>query len=47
MTYRLMQRSKSIRESMPDGDYRDWKGIEAWALGIAESLRAADQVVKS
>ena len=24
-----------------DGDYRDWKGVGAWANAIAESLTAA------
>ena len=38
LTYRLMRRSKAVRESMPDGDYRDWKDIEAWANGIADAL---------
>ncbi len=37
-TYRLMRRSKTVAESMPDGDYRDWKDIETWASGIAEGL---------
>ena len=38
LTYRFMRRSKAVRESMPDGDYRDWKDIEAWANGIADAL---------
>ena len=38
LTYRFMRRSKAVRESMPDGDYRDWKDIEAWAGGIADAL---------
>jgi len=38
LVYRFMLRSKAVRESMPDGDYRDWKAIEAWANGIAEAL---------
>jgi menaquinone-dependent protoporphyrinogen oxidase len=37
-TYRLVRRSKAARESMPEGDFRDWKEIEAWADGIASSL---------
>lgn len=24
---------------VPDGDYRDWAGVDGWAAGIAESLR--------
>jgi menaquinone-dependent protoporphyrinogen oxidase len=38
LTYRLMRRSKSVRESMPDGDYRDWKEIEIWANEVADAL---------
>jgi len=38
LTYRLMRHSKAVRESMPDGDYRDWKEIGAWANGIADAL---------
>ena len=38
LTYRFMRRSKAVRDSMPDGDYRDWKEIESWTNGIAESL---------
>ena len=29
LTLRFMRRSKAVRESMPDGDYRDWKDIGA------------------
>jgi menaquinone-dependent protoporphyrinogen oxidase len=28
---------------VPDGDYRDWAGIEAWATKIAEALSAGPQ----
>ena len=38
LTYRFMRRSKAVRESMPDGDYRDWKEIGTWATGIADTL---------
>ena len=38
LAYRVMRRSKAVRESMPDGDYRDWKNIEAWVNGIARVL---------
>jgi hypothetical protein len=27
-----------VRESMPDGDYRDWKEVETWVNGIADAL---------
>ncbi|MGA2666083.1 MAG: flavodoxin domain-containing protein [Nitrososphaerales archaeon] len=36
--YRMARRSKDARESMPEGDYRNWKAIEAWADGIAQAL---------
>ena len=39
--YRMAQRSKEAREAMPEGDFRDWKEIEAWAAGIADTLAAA------
>jgi menaquinone-dependent protoporphyrinogen oxidase len=38
--YRLAMKSKSAREEMPEGDFRDWKTIEAWANGIADSLQS-------
>jgi menaquinone-dependent protoporphyrinogen oxidase len=41
-TYRLVRRSQAARESMPEGDFRDWKAIEAWAVGIAQDLKAPD-----
>lgn len=25
----------------PEGDFRDWKAIEAWAAGIAQELNAS------
>ena len=37
--YRMARRSETARESMPEGDFRDWKRIEAWAEGIAGTLR--------
>ncbi len=38
--FKLAARSKSVRESVPEGDFRDWKAIEAWAVSIAEALQA-------
>ena len=38
LTYRFMRHSKAARESMPDGDYRDWKEVETWVNGIADAL---------
>ena len=38
--YRMARRSEEARESMPEGDFRDWKLIEAWADEIAAELKA-------
>ena len=40
LTLRFMRRSQAVRESMPDGDYRDWNSIGAWADSIADVLTA-------
>ena len=32
----------SIKSSMPFGDFRDWREIEAWAEGIARELLGSD-----
>lgn len=39
--YRMARRSEAARESMPEGDFRDWKGIEVWADTIAGGLETA------
>jgi len=36
--YRMARRSKSARDQMPEGDFRNWEEIESWAAGIAEAL---------
>jgi menaquinone-dependent protoporphyrinogen oxidase len=41
--YRMARRSESARNEMPEGDFRDWKEIESWAVGIAEALLADPQ----
>jgi len=38
--YRMARRSESARKEMPEGDFRDWKEIEAWAGEIARALTA-------
>ena len=41
LTLKIMRRSKAVRESMPDGDYRDWEDIGAWADSIVDALAAS------
>jgi menaquinone-dependent protoporphyrinogen oxidase len=36
--FKLIRRNKATRESMPDGDFRDWNEIEAWTNNIAGAL---------
>lgn len=36
--YRQIRKSSTIRESLPEGDFRDWKEIEAWTTGITQYL---------
>lgn len=38
---RLVRRIPAARAVMPDGDFRDWAVIEAWAATIADELTAA------
>ena len=33
----------AARDALPEGDFRDWPEIEAWATGIASDLRKAHQ----
>jgi menaquinone-dependent protoporphyrinogen oxidase len=37
---RLMRRMPAGRALLPEGDFRDWAAIEAWAEGIARELAA-------
>lgn len=36
--YRQMRKSAAVRESLPEGDFRNWSEIEAWCTGIAGTL---------
>lgn len=36
--YGMVRRNQAARESMPEGDFRDWIEIGAWADGIADVL---------
>jgi len=41
LAYKMARRSKAAREAMPEGDFRNWKEIEAWTSGIAAELNPA------
>lgn len=36
--FKMVPKSKAIREALPEGDFRDWKEIEAWADSIAGNI---------
>ena len=38
--YRMARKSKSARDEMPEGDFRDWKAIETWTAQIVQDLKA-------
>jgi menaquinone-dependent protoporphyrinogen oxidase len=41
---RLIRRLPAGRALLPEGDFRDWQAIEAWADGIAQALAAPQAV---
>jgi menaquinone-dependent protoporphyrinogen oxidase len=43
-THRLMRKvfGKRGEKLFPEGDFRDWNDVEAWASEIAEALKASD-----
>jgi menaquinone-dependent protoporphyrinogen oxidase len=41
--YKMARLSKSAREEMPEGDFRDWNEIEQWTSGIVAELKTAIQ----
>jgi menaquinone-dependent protoporphyrinogen oxidase len=45
---RLSRRERLIVNAVkaPDGDYRDWDAIDAWASGIGEELRGAGEAAR-
>ncbi len=47
LSLRILSRSTSVRATLPDGDFRDWKEIEAWTLSIAGGLKTARQELSS
>jgi menaquinone-dependent protoporphyrinogen oxidase len=39
---RFVQHLPAAREALPEGDFRDWPAIDAWAAQIAAELTAAE-----
>lgn len=37
--HRLIRKMPAARESLAEGDFRDWKEIESWARGIGQELK--------
>ena len=37
----FIARMPAARDAMPEGDFRDWEAIEAWAAGIAQELASS------
>lgn len=40
---RFVQHMPAARDAIPEGDFRDWPAIDAWAAQIATELGAGDQ----
>jgi menaquinone-dependent protoporphyrinogen oxidase len=36
--HRMIRKMPAAREALSEGDFRDWKEIEGWAIGIAQEL---------
>ena len=41
---RLTKVIPAVKDALPSGDFRDWPAIEAWAHGIAETLKKERQL---
>lgn len=41
---RFVSHMPAARDALPEGDFRDWPEIEAWAAGIARELQAVPAV---
>ena len=47
MSERLVRLMPAAKGILPEGDFRDWPAIEAWAREIAQALRPATEPVAS
>jgi menaquinone-dependent protoporphyrinogen oxidase len=41
VAHRMTRKLPAARAALPEGDFRDWKDIEAWASSIAQALGAS------
>lgn len=41
--YRMARKIPAARAAMPEGDFRDWKDIEAWASSITQELKGLNE----
>ena len=39
LAHKMIRRMPAARESLPEGDFRDWREIGEWAVGIAQELK--------
>jgi hypothetical protein len=40
--HRMIRKMPAGRALLPEGDFRDWNDIEAWAVGIARAQSSAE-----
>jgi len=45
--HQMMRKLPAARAILPEGDFRDWNDIEAWASSIAQALKAPHPASKS
>jgi menaquinone-dependent protoporphyrinogen oxidase len=38
LTHRMLRKLPAARDILPEGDFRNWDGIKAWAIGIGRDL---------
>lgn len=45
--HQMMRRLPAARAMLPEGDFRNWNDIEAWAISIAQELKAPSTTSRS
>ena len=38
VVYRMIMKSKTKKQGIPEGDFRNWEAIHAWAKGLSSPL---------